>query len=100
MPQDKWVKRWGARSSSGGGDWIVGQDENGEYGCSCPGWTMQMFCPACELRVKKAMTFCPHCYCDLTKNKSVRHDCYHIKEVKEGRGRPLDVAVMDKLVGR
>lgn len=35
----KWVKKWVAPSSSReGNSYIVSQDEEGNYGCSCPVW--------------------------------------------------------------
>jgi hypothetical protein len=37
--QDKWVNRWVVRSASDPTEtYIVGQDANGNYGCSCKGW--------------------------------------------------------------
>jgi hypothetical protein len=39
MKADKWIRRWVASSDSGPGNYIVGQDADGNYGCSCRGWT-------------------------------------------------------------
>ena len=35
--KSKWVRRWEVAASNGG-TWIVAQDKDGEYGCSCPVW--------------------------------------------------------------
>jgi hypothetical protein len=36
---DKWVKRWMVKSGSTEGFYTVAQDKDGQYACSCPGWT-------------------------------------------------------------
>jgi hypothetical protein len=59
----RWVKRWEVMGRSGK-IWVVAQDVDGNYGCSCPVW------------------------------KFHRKECHHIVEVKEnlaivGRQRPI-----------
>ncbi len=39
MKDGRWVKRWMVTSESSDKLYCVGQDKDGEYGCSCPGWT-------------------------------------------------------------
>jgi len=51
----KWVKRWKVNGSNGN-VWIVAQDQEGNYGCSCPVWKFR------------------------------RQECHHIKQVKMGLG--------------
>jgi hypothetical protein len=94
---DKWVERWAVRSSSGHGDYIVGKDEAGNYGCSCRGWTQHMYCPFCNSSIKKGQTACPVCG---KVGAWVRHDCAHIVEVKLGRGRSIAEATLDRMLGR
>lgn len=53
----RWVKKWEVPSSTGRGSWIVAQDEQGNYGCSCPIWKFQ------------------------------RKECKHIAEIKATGGR-------------
>jgi hypothetical protein len=69
---DKWVERWAVRSSSGKGDYIIGQTTEGEWGCSCIGWTSHV----------------------------PRTDCRHIREVKAGRGKTVGQATIDRMLGR
>ena len=52
MKDDKWIKRFKVQSSSGNGDYIVGIDKEGNYGCSCPVWKFR------------------------------RQECHHIKQIK------------------
>ncbi len=69
---EKWVKQWAVPSSSGGGDYIVSVDAEGNYACGCRGWT----------------------------GHTPRTDCKHIREVRAGGGRELGDAVMDRLLGK
>jgi len=70
---DKWVKRFVVPSSSGGGEYIVSQDRDGNWACSCPGWTRHV----------------------------PRTDCKHIREVRDyGGGETLTEHVIGKLAGR
>ena len=87
---DKWVERWAVRSSSGHGDYIIGRDAEGNYGCSCPGWTRHLYCPFCGSAAKKGDTICHTCrrrYAGDARFAPVRRDCVHISQVKAGRGR-------------
>jgi len=52
---DVWVERWPVQGTSGK-TWTVARKANGEWGCSCPAWTMK-------------------------KNKG-RPDCQHILKIK------------------
>jgi hypothetical protein len=97
MPNDKWVERWAVRSSSGKGDYIIGKDACGNYGCSCVGWTHHTYCPFCDSAVKKGDTTCPTCG---KSGEWVRHDCTHIYTVKAGRGRSVADATLDRMLGR
>jgi len=99
MSDDKWVERRAVRSSSGGGHHIVGKDAYGHYGCSCPGWTRHVYCPTCHCAVKKADTECGCCGLNLEKNKPVRHDCTHIREVKAGGGQTIAEATLERMLG-
>jgi len=72
MKDDKWVDRWVVSSSSGDGDYIVARDKDGNWACSCIGWTRHV----------------------------PRRDCRHITEVKEGGGKTVSEAVLDRLAGR
>ena len=56
--KDKWVKRWEVEGSNGN-VWIVGLDENGNYGCSCPRW------------------------------KFKREECHHIERIKASGGNEI-----------
>jgi len=38
LKNDKWIKRFKVKSSSGNGYYIVAIDKEGNYGCSCPVW--------------------------------------------------------------
>jgi hypothetical protein len=58
MVNDKWVKRWNIEGSNGH-VWIVAQDKDGNYGCSCPVW------------------------------KFKRQECHHIIQVKQGMGTEI-----------
>ena len=99
MPEnDKWLERWAVRSSSGHGDYIIGRDTDGKYGCSCMGWKTHIYCPKCHNALKKGMTTCPTCYRDVAEVE--RHDCTHIQEVKAGRGKTIGQAVLDRMLGR
>jgi len=71
MRDDKWVKRWVVPSSSGNGEYIVGQDKDGNWGCSCIGWTRHV----------------------------PRRDCKHILEVKAGGGMTITEAVLSRMSG-
>lgn len=72
LSEDKWVRRWVVPSSSGDGDYIVAQDKDGNWACSCRGWTSHV----------------------------PRTDCRHIREVKAGGGATLTEHVIGKLAGR
>jgi len=72
MRNDKWVDRWTVESSSGGGSYIIGRDAQGNWGCSCRGWTSHV----------------------------PRRDCKHIIDVKGGGGRTLVESVIDRMAGR
>jgi len=50
-PKTQWVKKWEVQGSKGE-TWIVSQDREGNFGCSCPVWIYR------------------------------RHECKHIQEVK------------------
>jgi len=50
-----WVKKWEVQGSKS--VWIVSQDDEGNYGCSCPVWKFK-----------------------LTEGK--RTECKHIKKIK------------------
>jgi hypothetical protein len=64
MPKtDKWVQRWKVPRSSGGGDWTVAVDADGNWGCNCPRWIFT----------------------------TPRKDCDHIRRVKEGEFTVEDV---------
>lgn len=97
---DKWIERWAVRSSSGKGDYIVGKDAQGNYGCSCRGWTSHIYCPNCKYSVKKGQVQCAWCGCDLERCKPIRQDCTHITTVKLGRGKTIAEATLDKMLGR
>ena len=71
MKDDKWIHRWVVPSSSGGGEYIVGQDAEGNWGCSCVGWTRH----------------------------TPRTDCKHIREVKAGGGQTITEHIIGKLEG-
>jgi hypothetical protein len=94
---DRWKERWAVRSSSGHGDYIIGKDAAGNYGCSCMGWTTHLYCPHCGHQIKKTMTHCEWCG---DSEEPVRHDCTHILEVKAGRGRTVAEATIDRMLGR
>jgi len=93
MTNDKWVNRWVVPSSSGGGDWIVGQDADGKWGCSCPGWTRHIYCGFCDATLKKDDVKCPWC----GRTEKVRHDCKHIIDAKCGRAKTVAEAVLDRI---
>lgn len=108
MKDDKWVKRWVVPSSSGEGEYIVGQDAEGNYGCSCPGWTRNIIrlCPNCGVALSrfsktedKDIYFCWKCKEKVTPITSRRH-CKHIVEVIAGGGRTIAEATLDKMSGR
>lgn len=98
MPNDKWVERWAIRSSSGVGDYIIGKDAEGNYGCSCIGWTSHVYCPSCGSGMRKHYLNCPKCGEDVRANPPVRHDCSHIIEVKAGRGNSLGQAMLNRML--
>ena len=93
MTNDKWVNRWVVPSSSGGGDWIVGQDADGKWGCSCPGWTRHIYCAFCGASLKKDDERCPFC----GHTEMVRRDCKHIIDAKCGRAKTVAEAVLDRI---
>jgi len=72
MTEDKWVKRWVVTSYSGNGEYIIAQDKEGNWACSCMAWTRHM----------------------------PRRDCKHILEVKGGGGKTITEAVVDRILGR
>lgn len=92
---DKWVQRWAVPSSSGGGYYIIGKDADGNYGCSCLGWTSHIYCKFCHQSVKKGQETCPTCGRLI---EIERHDCSHIREVKAGRGKSISEAVMGRML--
>jgi hypothetical protein len=97
MANDKWIKRWAVRSSSGKGDYIISTDAEGNYGCSCSGWTLHIYCPYCYTSVKKEADSCGYCGRRMTP---VRHDCAHIRTVKANGGRSIGEATIDRMLGR
>lgn len=60
------------KSSSGSGRYTVSEDFNGNWSCSCRGWT----------------------------SHTPRTDCKHIREVKSGGGQSFGAASLDILSGR
>jgi len=52
LKNDKWIKRFKVKSSSGNGYYIVAIGKEGNYGCSCPVWKFR------------------------------RQECHHIKQIK------------------
>jgi len=52
LKNDKWIKRFKVKSSSGNSYYIVAIDKEGNYGCSCPVWKFR------------------------------RQECHHIKQIK------------------
>lgn len=72
MKKDRWVSRWCVPSSRGSGQHIVAQDAEGNFACSCIGWTRHV----------------------------PRRDCRHITEVKEGHWPTEAEAVMQKMEGK
>lgn len=69
MNNEKWVQRWIVPSMSGGRPYVVAKDKEGNYACSCPGWTQHY----------------------------PRRDCKHIQEVLAGRAKTLAEATLDRL---
>ena len=65
-------RQWACKSSSGNGRYIVSEDFNGVWSCSCRGWTSHV----------------------------PRTDCKHIREVKAGGGDTFGDAALDILSGR
>jgi len=101
---DRWLKRWVVASESGPGDYIVGQDAEGNWGCSCPGWTRNVakFCPDCGSRlgkVGKLDAYCWRCRKPITPRVE-RIDCKHIIEVRNGGGKTIAEATLDRMAGR
>ena len=71
MNQDnRWIRKWVVGSESGPGSYIVAQDKEGNWGCSCPAWKFR------------------------------RKTCKHILEVMGGGGRTLAEAAIDRMQGR
>jgi len=68
---DKWVKRWVIPSHTSMREYIVAQDKDGNWACSCPGWTRHV----------------------------PRTDCKHIRTVKSGGGMSIEDNVIVKLGG-
>lgn len=93
---DKWIDRWYVESSSGPGVYVIGKDREGNYACSCPGWTMHLYCPNCSTAVKKDH-YCG--YCRRTVD-AIRGDCKHIYTVKTGRAKTMTNLVIDRMLGR
>lgn len=100
MENDKWVSRWAVRSSSGHGDYIIGRDAEGKYGCTCLGWTRNVtkICAMCGWIWSKPDQCCAKCGC--IEHCTERKDCTHIIQVKHGRGRTISEAVFDRMAGR
>ena len=69
---DKWVERWVVPSESGNGEYIVSKDKDGNYACSCIGWTRHF----------------------------PRRDCKHIDYVRCGGATTLSQASINRLAGR
>jgi len=67
----RWAKQWVVESQSGPGVYTVSLDHDGNYACSCPGWTRHM----------------------------PRMDCKHILEVRSGGGKSYTEAVIDRMKG-
>lgn len=40
MTESRWIRKWEARGSKGA-TWTVSQDNEGNFGCSCPVWKFQ-----------------------------------------------------------
>lgn len=70
MKNDKWVKRWVVPSSRGG-QHIMAEDHEGNFGCSCVGWTGHF----------------------------PRKDCVHIRGVKAGEWPTEAEAMMRRMEG-
>ena len=68
----EYKRQWVVDSSSGPGKYTVSEDLNGEFSCSCRGWTGHV----------------------------PRTDCKHIREVKAGGGKTFGEASLDRLAGR
>lgn len=68
---EKYVRQWTVPSSSGGGDYIISECEDGSWECGCRGWT----------------------------GHYPRTDCKHIREVRTGGGILLEEAIMQRMVG-
>ena len=105
MKNDKWVKQWVMPSSSGG-NYIVSEDKDGNFACSCIGWTLRIkrTCPDCGSVLTKADktddTYrCWSCR-KTVQPDSTRVDCRHIEEVKGGGGKSVSDAMLDLLAGR
>ena len=98
--KDKWEQRWAVRSSSGHGDYIVGRDKDGNFGCSCMGWTMNVvkMCSKCGMYWGKGEVKCSAC--GSTEHTTMRRDCSHIAWVKCGKGMTIAEETLNKMLGR
>jgi len=66
MSNDKWIKKWEVESKSSGNIYVVAQDKDGNYGCSCPVW------------------------------KFKRQECKHIRQIKESNPEESVVITTEK----
>ena len=67
----RWKQQWVVKSFSSTTDYIVSLDWDGMYHCGCRGWTSHF----------------------------PRVDCKHIVEVRNGGGRSITEAVIDRMRG-
>lgn len=74
MHNTRWIKQWLVPSLSSDREYKVSQDYNGDWACSCRGWTQHY----------------------------PRVDCKHIRFIKngDGKGFTLGEAMVRKLAGR
>lgn len=102
LKDDKWIARWVVPSSSGGGSYIVGQDKDGNYACSCPGWTRNVAktCPRCARPIGRlAKNYCWTCKQEVEPTVE-RIKCKHIYEVEAGRAKTLTQATIARMLGK
>ena len=75
---DKWKRKWAVPSSSSDGYYTVGEDQDGNFACSCIGWTHHM----------------------------PRTDCKHIREVhylltgKSSSAKTIEDLMIERMMGR
>lgn len=99
---DKWVERWIVPSSSGNGNYIISRDAEGNYACSCRGWTLNVrkYCPDCGLQLARKDPYCWKCKKPVENPRTERIQCQHIRIVLAGSGKRLSDATIDILAGR